>query len=112
MTESNDFKIFTLTYSGKYTGTDEEVVIPEGVKTIGYVLEDGECGSTFYGCTSLKRVVLPKSITNVYASSFYECTALSEVAFCGSESAWSSVVVGQGNEPLTGAKVTYNYAAN
>lgn len=34
MTENNDFKIFTLTYSGKYTGTDEEVVIPEGVTVI------------------------------------------------------------------------------
>ena len=90
----------------------EEIVIPEGVKTIGYVLEDGECGSSFAECTALKRVVLPKSITNIYASSFYECTALEEVAFCGSESAWSAVIVGQGNELLTGAKITYNYGAN
>ena len=35
MSNSNDFKIFTLTYSGKYTGTDKEVVIPEGVNIIG-----------------------------------------------------------------------------
>lgn len=90
----------------------EEIIIPEGVKTIGYVLEDGECGSSFAGCTALKRVVLPKSLTNIYASSFYECTALDEVAYCGSENGWKSVIIGQGNELLTGAKITYNYQAN
>lgn len=90
----------------------EEMVIPEGVKTIGYLLEDGECGSTFSGCTALKRIVLPSTLTNIYASAFYECSALSEVAFCGSESAWKSVAIGQGNEPLTGATVSYNYKAN
>ena len=90
----------------------EEIVIPEGIKTIGYMLEDGECGSTFAGCTALKRVVFPASITNVFASSFYECTALEQVAFTGNESAWNAVVIGQGNELLTGASITFNHSGN
>ena len=90
----------------------EEMMIPEGIKTIGYMLEDGECGSTFAGCTSLKRVVFPASITNVFATSFDGCTALEQVAFTGSESAWNAVVIGQGNELLTGAAITFNYSGN
>ena len=87
----------------------EEIVIPEGVEAIGYLLENGECGSTFFGCTSLRSVVFPKSLTNIYASSFYDCPALTEIGYCGSEADWSSVVIGQGNEALTGAKVTCEY---
>jgi hypothetical protein len=87
----------------------EEIVIPEGVEAIGYLLENGECGSTFSGCTALKRVVLPKSLTNIYASSFYGCTALEEIAYCGSEAEWSNVMIGQGNDQLGLVKVTYNY---
>ncbi len=90
----------------------EEIVIPEGIKTIGYLLENGENGSTFAGCTSLKRVVLPASLTNVYANSFYECSSLAEIAFCGDEAAWKTVMVGQGNELLTSAAVSYNYKAD
>ena len=73
------------------------------------MLENGECGSTFSGCTALKRVVLPKSLTNIYASSFYGCTALEEIAYCGSEAEWSTVMIGQGNDQLGLVKVTYNY---
>jgi hypothetical protein len=89
----------------------EEIVIPEGVKTIGYLLEDGECGSTFSNCTALKRVVFPASLTNIYANSFYGCTSLEEIAFCGSESAWGNVMIGQGNDQLGTIKVTCNYNA-
>jgi hypothetical protein len=89
----------------------EEIVIPEGVKTIGYLLEDGECGSTFSNCTALKRVVFPASLTNIYANAFYGCTSLEEIAFCGSESAWGNVMIGQGNDQLGTIKVTCNYNA-
>jgi len=87
----------------------EEIVIPEGIKTLGYLLEDGECGKTFEGCTSLKKVVFPASLTNVYANVFDQCTSLKAVAFRGTESAWKSVMIGQGNAPLTEATVSYEY---
>ena len=90
----------------------EEIVIPEGVKTLGYVAEEGECGSVFKGCSALRRVVLPASLTNIYAHSFLECSALAEVAFCGSESAWKNVIVGESNDALATASMVYNYKAN
>ena len=103
-------------YIGYTTFSDctalEEFVIPEGVKTIGYLLENGECGSTFKGCTSLRRVVLPASLTNIYSQSFFECSALAEIAFCGSESAWKNVIVGQGNDALVTVSMVYDYKAN
>lgn len=102
-------------FLGQFTFTKctalEEIVLPEGLKTIGYLVEEGECGNTFDGCTALKKVTLPASITNVYANSFSQCTALQEVAFRGSESAWKNVVIGEGNEPLTLATVTCNVGA-
>lgn len=101
---------------GQFTFSDctalEEIVIPEGVTAIGYLMEEGECGSSFDGCTSLKKIVLPASLTNIYANSFSQCSALTEIAFCGSEAAWKNVVIGEGNDAIGAAKITYNYSVN
>lgn len=103
----------SVEYLGYSTFADcaslEEIIIPQGVKTIGYLIEQGECGSTFDGCVSLRRVVLPASLTNIYANSFLECAALTEVDFCGSQSEWKNVIVGQGNDTLTMATIRYDY---
>lgn len=105
----------SLEYLGYTTFADctalEEIVIPEGIKTIGYLIEDGECGSTFDGCTALRRVVLPVSLTNIFANSFFECAALAEIAYCGTQSEWKNVIIGQGNETLAAATVQYDYDA-
>ena len=105
----------SVEYLGYTTFADcaalEEIVIPEGIKTIGYLIEQGECGSTFDGCVSLRRVVLPTSLTNVYASSFLECAALAEVDYCGGQSEWKNVIIGQGNDALTSATIRYDYTA-
>lgn len=87
----------------------EEIIIPEGVKTLGYLLENGERGETFEGCTALQKVVFPTTLTNVYARVFSECTSLKAVAFRGNESAWKTVMIGEGNTPLSEATVTYDY---
>ncbi len=49
----------------------EEVIIPEGVKTIA--------AFAFADMTSLKRVVLPSTIERIDQGAFYGCTALKEV---------------------------------
>ncbi len=49
----------------------EEVIIPEGVKTIA--------AYAFAEMTSLKRVVLPSTIERIDQGAFYGCTALREV---------------------------------
>ncbi len=106
----------SVEYLGYTTFADcvalEEITIPEGIETIGYLIEEGECGSTFDGCVSLRRVVLPASLTNIYANSFLECEALTEVAYCGSQSAWKNVIIGQGNDTLTLASINYDHKAN
>lgn len=52
----------------KYTGTEEEVVIPKECKSIGT--------RAFQNNESLKRVIIPKGVIEVGESAFYRCTAL------------------------------------
>ena len=56
----------------KYVGTDEEVVIPEGVTAIG---NDAIAPSA----SRMKRVVIPKGVTSIGERAFYSCTALESV---------------------------------
>ncbi len=51
--------------------TIEEVVIPEGVETIG--------AYAFANLTALKKVTLPSTLTKIDYGAFYGCTALVEV---------------------------------
>ena len=55
----------------KYTGTEQEVVIPEGVVEIGK--------KVFYSCDALTKVVLPKGVKIIGESAFQECTRLAEI---------------------------------
>jgi hypothetical protein len=48
-----------------------EVVLHEGVKTIGE--------SAFRGCSSLPRIIIPSSVTAIVRMAFYDCSTLVEV---------------------------------
>lgn len=85
----------TAIESGALAGSEiEEIVIPEGVTTIG--------DYAFYGCRNLKRVQLPQSLLSIGRGAFANCvslsqinlaetgvTALPEECFSGASSLWT-----------------------
>ncbi|NLW73799.1 MAG: leucine-rich repeat domain-containing protein [Clostridiales bacterium] len=83
------------------------VTIPEGVKTIGYLDGEIECGGSFIGCTALTEVNLPSTLVAIYQRSFEGCTSLARVNYAGSAGAWAAITIGEHNEPLTGAEIKF-----
>lgn len=55
----------------KYNGNDTEVVIPDGVTSIG--------DYAFYDCSNLSSIVIPDSVTSIEPYTFEECSSLSSV---------------------------------
>lgn len=54
-----------------YTGNDANVVIPDGVKTIGY--------AAFNGRTNMVSVTVPESVTSIGTGAFSNCSKLTTV---------------------------------
>ena len=72
-----------------YTGTDEDVVIPSGVK----VIWDG----AFAGQTDIKSVVIPEGVTEIGAGAFAFCKNLSNITIPNS-------VISIGDEAFSGTQ--------
>ena len=56
-----------------YNDDLKEVVIPEGVRSIGY--------RAFYGCENLERVVIPSTLENIEDEAFAHCGSLKYINF-------------------------------
>jgi len=52
----------------------KEVVFNEGLKTIGN-------RGVFYGCSSLQRITMPSTLTEIGVDAFWRCSSLQEVVF-------------------------------
>ena len=59
-----------------YKGSDEDVVIPEGVTAIG--------DKAFYYNSGIKSVLIPEGVTSIGKSAFYSCSKLRSVKIPGS----------------------------
>lgn len=87
------------------------VVIPEGVTSIGSpdfddcdVPHDGPW-PVFSGCSSLTSVTIPRSVANISDFAFDDCSGLKDVYYAGNQAQWNKIKIGDGNEPLLGAKL-------
>ncbi|MDE5799272.1 MAG: Ig-like domain-containing protein, partial [Treponemataceae bacterium] len=69
--EAEGFEINVNGTLTKYTGTDTDVKIPDGVREIGY--------SAFKGHTSLTGVTIPKGVTSIGLEAFRDCDKLASV---------------------------------
>ena len=82
MSNASDF-IIENSVLQKYTGTDEEVVVPEGVREIGWYKTNtyrGRAGA-FENNTSLKKLILPDGLVRIDPLAFCECINLEEIQF-------------------------------
>ena len=75
-----------------------------------------KCGAEFdgnycpkQGCTLLKNVIIPDSVTSINDSAFRGCTSLETVYYTGSEEDWEKIVFGSGNDDLLDAEIIFNY---
>lgn len=73
---NNRFQIVGVILS-RYTGEEEVVTIPEGVKYIG--------NCCFQSNAFIKKVIFPKSLIKIDFRAFYNCKNLEEVEFTGTD---------------------------
>ena len=75
--------------------------VPEGVIAIG--------AGAFRGCESLTSLSLYGSVISINDYAFDGCASLKRVYYAATSPEWQKVAIGEGNEPLTGASILYNF---
>ena len=76
------------------------ITIPSGVISIA--------NRAFENCTGLTSITIPNSVISIGDWAFCECTGLTYVNYCGSESMWNAIDIGDFNRWLTDATISYN----
>ena len=78
---------------------DTTYIVPDGVTTIA--------AGAFEECNTIETIVFPDSLQTVEAGAFLRCENLDRVSFDDREDAWEAVAIGDGNEPITNAEVSF-----
>ena len=63
--------------------------------------------STFYFCSGLESVEIPKSVTHIEDYAFYGCRKLSTIYYPGTEEEWNNIIIGDMNDYLTTANIIF-----
>ncbi len=95
----------------KYSGTAKDVVIPDGVTSIGYL--------AFGYCSGLRSVVIPEGVTSIGNDAFSGCSGLTGIEIPGSVtsignsaffgcSGLRSVVISEGVTSIGGGAFGYS----
>ena len=94
------------------------VTIPGSVTSIGYYAFCGCTGLTsvtipdsvtsigtfaFYDCSALTSITIGIGVTNIQSYAFDHCNKLTDVYYCGTESGWNNIFIGDSNNTLTSA---------
>ena len=74
-----------------------DIKLPSGLEFIDF--------NTFSNCVRLASVTIPKSVTRINNNAFYYCESLTDVYYTGTEADWAKIVIAEGNEDLTNAKL-------
>lgn len=106
----------------RYCSNLRNITIPYGVKNIASrtfggcaslhnVVINGNIDviapSAFSDCVSLENIVIQSGIKQVSHHAFNNCRKLKNVCFIGTEDEWTKVIIKEGNECLTSAKMLF-----
>lgn len=70
------------------SGFSGSLIIGNSVTTIG----SGDASDTFYGCSGIKTVTIPQSLTSIVgANNFRDCTSLTAVYYGGTVAQWCKI---------------------
>lgn len=116
----NITKLEASTFSG--CAALAEITLPDSVKTLGEKVFSG-CAAlksvkipaevtvipteAFSGCSSLESITIPKNVSHINERAFDGCTALKKVDYLGSDTDWSQVTKGTGNNVLDNAEKSF-----
>lgn len=85
-------------YAFQYCTNLEKVELQEGVKIIG---------SEAFSDSTLKSIVIPKSLMHIGYEAFNVCLYLDHVYYNGTEEEWNTITIGAGNRDLLKAKIHF-----
>lgn len=93
-----------VTSVGSYAFTEcselTSVTLPEGLTRFDKI--------PFAGCVRLMNIVIPTSVTNINDMTFSGCNAVTDIYYCGTQTQWNAVTIGDENGSLLSATVHYN----